>query len=72
MEVIIDDRLNFKEHVKYIGEKACTGEDDAKYWRTRSIQKEDNFDGSNDDNSVWSEALSVWRTRRILSSLKFF
>ena len=29
-----------------------TGEDDAKYWRTRSIQKEDNFVGSNFDNAV--------------------
>ena len=40
LEVIIDDRLNFKEHVKYIDEKA------------RSIQKEDNFGGSNIDNDV--------------------
>ena len=27
-------------------------EDDAKYWRTKSIQKEDNFGSSNVDNAV--------------------
>ena len=30
--VIIDDRLNFKKHMKFISEKA-----DVKYWRIKSI-----------------------------------
>ena len=38
---------------KGICNTGSTGEDDAKYWRTRSIQKEDNFDGSNVDNAIY-------------------
>ena len=37
---------------KGIRNTSSIGEDDAKYWRTRSIQKEDNFGGSNIDNAV--------------------
>ena len=42
LRLIIDDKLNFKEHVKFISEKASItqesmNEDDTKYWRTKSI-----------------------------------
>ena len=65
--MIIDDRLNIRKHVKYIGEKASAIQGALtgmmpNIGRSRSIQKEDNFAGSNVDNAVYvpglSEALS--------------
>ena len=73
--VIIDDRLNFKKHVKYIGEKASITQ-------ARIML---NIGGASPFKrriivavvtsimlyaySIWLEALSVWTTRRILSSV---
>ena len=54
--------------LKDIHNTRSTGEDNARYWSSRSIQKEDNFADSNVDNAM-SEALSVGMTERILSSV---
>ena len=44
------EREVYRRKVIYI--TRSIGEDDAKYWRTRSIQKGDNFGGSDIDNAV--------------------
>ena len=78
LEVIIDDRLNFKEHVKYIGEKATVTQG--------SLAKMIRNFGAPDPHKrriilavvtstmlyacpIWSEALFVETTRRILCSV---
>ena len=76
--VVIDDRLNFKEHMKYVGEKASVTQ--------RALARMmANIGGPGPFKRriiaavvtsimlyacpIWSEALSVGTTRRILSSV---
>ena len=76
--VIIDDKLNFKEYVKYIGKKASVTQ-------AALARMMPNIGGPGPFErriisvvvtsimlyacSIWPEALSVWTTRRILSSV---
>ena len=52
MYVNMSDRLNFKEYAERRHNAGSSGEDDAKYGMTRTIQTEDNLDGNNIDNAV--------------------
>ena len=61
MEVTVGaSTIESNRAIKYLGviiddgicNTACTGEDNAEYWRTRSFQKKDNCGGSNIDNAV--------------------
>ena len=57
--VIIDDRLNFKEHVKYIVEKASVTQGVLKVLTSIMLYA----------CPIWSKVLSVGTTRVILSSV---
>ena len=52
LKLIIDDRLNFKEHLKGICNPWSTDEDDVKYFRTKFISEENNFEGCNIVNII--------------------
>ena len=78
LEVIIDDRLKFKEHVKYIGEKATIAQE-------ALVRMMTNIRGPGPFKrriilavvtsimlyacSIWTKTLTVGTTRRILSSV---